>query len=222
MPVASDAYYTILHDTELTGQVYGYDPDGDAITAQLVSGPSHGSLTFHANGSFTYTPNQRFVGSDSFTFTWTDGLVSDTVAHVWIEVYNHAPIAWGEEYVIAANAAWQLEAPGLLANDWDWDGDSLSVLLDQTAGIRLDPAPEPSASWSVELQPHGLVVVAPPPDWEGTMEIPYHVTDGVHTSGPAILRLRVNSGPLPRDDVYIVPEDEDLVIADPAQGVLAN
>ncbi|MDW7994385.1 MAG: Ig-like domain-containing protein [Gemmatales bacterium] len=99
-PVASDAYYTILHDTELTGQVYGQDPDGDAITAQLVSGPSHGDLDFHSDGSFTYTPYERFVGSDSFTFTWSDGISPGNPATVWINVYNNAPVASDAQYTI--------------------------------------------------------------------------------------------------------------------------
>ncbi|MCS7160163.1 MAG: hypothetical protein RMI91_15115 [Gemmatales bacterium] len=42
-----------MHDTELSGQVYGYDPDGDAITAQLVNGPLRGDLDFQADNSFS-------------------------------------------------------------------------------------------------------------------------------------------------------------------------
>ena len=77
----------MLHDRELTGQVYGYDPDGDTITAQVVSGPSHGTLTFNADGSFTYMPNTHYVGADSFTYTWSDGLTSGNTATVFVEVY---------------------------------------------------------------------------------------------------------------------------------------
>ncbi len=36
-PYAYDASFSVLHDRELTGQVYGYAPDGDAITVQLFS-----------------------------------------------------------------------------------------------------------------------------------------------------------------------------------------
>jgi sugar lactone lactonase YvrE len=55
-PYAYDASFSVLHDRELTGSVYGYDPDGDAITAQLVSGPTNGTLTLNPDGTFTYTP----------------------------------------------------------------------------------------------------------------------------------------------------------------------
>ena len=36
------------------------DPDGDPLTAVLVTGPSHGTLTLNANGSFTYTPAANY------------------------------------------------------------------------------------------------------------------------------------------------------------------
>jgi VCBS repeat-containing protein len=45
------------------------DPDGDAMTAALASEPTHGTVTLNANGSFTFTPDAGFVGTDSFTYT---------------------------------------------------------------------------------------------------------------------------------------------------------
>ena len=45
------------------------DPDASStLTAVLVSGPSHGTLTLNADGSFTYTPAANFNGDDSFTY----------------------------------------------------------------------------------------------------------------------------------------------------------
>jgi hypothetical protein len=61
--------FSVLHDRELVGQLYGYDADGDAMTAQLVSGPTNGTLTLNPDGSFTYIPNTHYVGRDSFTYT---------------------------------------------------------------------------------------------------------------------------------------------------------
>ena len=62
------------------------DPDGDPLTAVLVTGPSHGSLTLNANGSFSYTPAANFAGSDSFTYRASDGTVSSSPATVTITV----------------------------------------------------------------------------------------------------------------------------------------
>jgi hypothetical protein len=89
-----------LHDRRLTGSANGYDPDGDAITAQLVSGPANGTLTFHPDGTFTYTPNTYYVGTDSFTYTWSDGLTSGNTATVVIDVYNNAPYAYDASFSV--------------------------------------------------------------------------------------------------------------------------
>ena len=62
------------------------DADGDTLTAVLVTGPSHGSLTLNANGSFTYTPAADFTGSDSFTYKANDGTADSNVATVNITV----------------------------------------------------------------------------------------------------------------------------------------
>jgi VCBS repeat-containing protein len=57
------------------------DPDGDALFAQQVSGPAHGTLTLNANGSFTYTPAPGYSGSDGFSYRAFDGVAySDAVA----------------------------------------------------------------------------------------------------------------------------------------------
>ncbi|MDW7995979.1 MAG: Ig-like domain-containing protein [Gemmatales bacterium] len=139
-PVASDAYYTILHDTELTGQVYGYDPDGDAITAHLVSGTSQGTLDFRPDGSFIYTPNERCIGTDTFTFRWLDGAANSNVATVHIIVFNNAPVAQDDIYTdqdlqyphFEEDTDYQLPDDGwltarvsFLENDGDPDGDSI-------------------------------------------------------------------------------------------------
>src|SRR5262245_60816656 len=71
-PVADNDSYNVNEDNVLTVVVPGVldgdtDADGDPLSAVLVSGPLNGSLSLNANGSFTYTPNANFNGSDSFT-----------------------------------------------------------------------------------------------------------------------------------------------------------
>ena len=58
------------------------DSDGDTLTATLGTGPSHGSLTLNSDGSFAYTPNSGWSGSDSFTYTDSDGVLSSSAATV--------------------------------------------------------------------------------------------------------------------------------------------
>jgi len=60
--------------------------DGDSLTAILVDGPTHGSLTFRQDGSFTYTPSGGYLGADSFTYRARDGQVDSNVATVQLRV----------------------------------------------------------------------------------------------------------------------------------------
>jgi Ca2+-binding RTX toxin-like protein len=61
--------------------------DGFNLNGELVSGPDYGSLTFNANGGFTYTPDSNFLGIDGFTYRAVDGVLGD-LGQVVIEVGN--------------------------------------------------------------------------------------------------------------------------------------
>jgi VCBS repeat-containing protein len=90
-PVASNDSYTTNQGQPLNEAAPGVlandtDPEGDTLTAQLVSGPSHGTLMLNGNGSFTYTPNANYNGADSFTYKANDGTADSNPATVSITV----------------------------------------------------------------------------------------------------------------------------------------
>lgn len=90
-PVAADDTYSTAPDTALTVPapgVLGNDTDGDndGLTAVLVNNPGNGTLNLNADGSFTYTPNAGFTGSDSFTYQANDGKEDSNVATVTMTV----------------------------------------------------------------------------------------------------------------------------------------
>jgi VCBS repeat-containing protein len=62
------------------------DPEGDPLTALLVSDVSNGTLTLNADGSFSYTPDADFTGTDSFTYKANDGELDSDPATVTIIV----------------------------------------------------------------------------------------------------------------------------------------
>jgi len=74
-PVANPDSYTTNEDTTAVGNVLTNDTDvdGDTLTASLVTGVSHGTLTLNPNGTFSYTPNLNYNGPDSFTYQASDG-----------------------------------------------------------------------------------------------------------------------------------------------------
>jgi hypothetical protein len=62
------------------------DADGDLLFATLLSGPEHGTLEFYSDGSFDYTPNAGFIGTDRFTYRLSDGQLLSEPATVMIVV----------------------------------------------------------------------------------------------------------------------------------------
>ncbi len=78
------------------------DADGDPLTANLVAGPSHGTLWWLGpDGDFMYYPDEQFVGTDSFTYQANDGAVNSWTTTVMIDVTNAAPDAVADSYVMA-------------------------------------------------------------------------------------------------------------------------
>jgi VCBS repeat-containing protein len=95
-PTAEPDSYATEEDTVLSANVLSNDSDpdsGDTLTAVVVNGPTNGELDLNADGSFTYTPNADFNGTDSFTYRASDGSADSNVATVTITVtpVNDAP-----------------------------------------------------------------------------------------------------------------------------------
>ena len=62
------------------------DAGGDVLTAVLDTNTAHGSLTFNADGSFSYTPDSAFIGEDTFTYHANDGAANTSTVSVTIRV----------------------------------------------------------------------------------------------------------------------------------------
>src|SRR4029077_5856072 len=108
------------------------DVDGDPLSALLVSGPSHGTLSLGSNGSFSYTPAANYNGGDSFVYQVNDGTADSNLATVSLTItpVNDAPAATAESYTTAEDTALVVNAAsGLLAHATDIDGDALSAVL---------------------------------------------------------------------------------------------
>ncbi|KAF5425403.1 MAG: subtilisin/minor extracellular protease Epr, partial [Candidatus Methanocomedens sp.] len=90
-PVAVNDEYSVNEDGILNVPGTGVldndsDADGDTLTAIIVSDVSSGILSLNTDGSFTYTPNSYFAGTDSFTYTANDGTADSNIATVTITV----------------------------------------------------------------------------------------------------------------------------------------
>ena len=81
------------------GSVSAFDIDNDPLTYSLLTEPSHGmvAITDSSAGTFTYSPTVNYNGSDSFTFTSSDGTLLDTAkVSLTINSVNDSPLAFEE------------------------------------------------------------------------------------------------------------------------------
>jgi hypothetical protein len=90
-PVAVNDSYSSIEGQTLTVAAPGVlsndsSPGGLSLTAHQLGNPANGTAALNANGSFTYTPNAGFTGSDSFTYQASDGSLNSNTATVTITV----------------------------------------------------------------------------------------------------------------------------------------
>jgi hypothetical protein len=91
-PLAVDDSYTVLEDRVLAVDVADgvlandTDAESDPLTAILSTGPATGTLTFNDDGSFEYSPDADFNGTDSFTYVANDGTSDSAEATVTITI----------------------------------------------------------------------------------------------------------------------------------------
>jgi hypothetical protein len=94
-PVAANDIFAVAQDTTLTANGVldnDWDADGDVLSTSVISGPAHGTLALNTNGSFIYTPEAGFVGTDSFVYQASDGHGAADTASVGIAVSSSAPV----------------------------------------------------------------------------------------------------------------------------------
>lgn len=72
-PSASDSEISLDEDTEYSGAFNFTDPDGDSLSYSVVSEAANGVIDLDSSGSYTYTPNPDFYGTDSVTVRVSDG-----------------------------------------------------------------------------------------------------------------------------------------------------
>jgi len=202
-PSASDDTYATDEDTQLDVSAPGVfendgtPGDGNVLCVGSVDKSNlHGSLDWNADGSFSYSPPANYHGAgsgNSFTYTMYEvaadaacegnngstGTVEITVTSV-----NDAPSAKADSFQALKNETLVINAPGVLANDGDIDGDSL------TAAKVNNPI-------------HGVVVLAadgsfsytPTTNFTGIDTFSYKASDGQDTSPTRVVTITVSSVP---------------------------
>ncbi|EIY6410342.1 tandem-95 repeat protein [Vibrio parahaemolyticus] len=200
---------TVVEDTPTIIKVLGNDTfegDGKVVSLDANNGPANGTVSVNPDGSVTYTPNDNYHGTDSFTYIVTSGGVSEsTTVSVDVTPVNDAPVAKDD---IATTQEDTVVTIDVLPNDTDVDGDKLSI---QSATV-------PEAQGKVEIV-DGKLVFTPAENFNGDAEITYTVTDGQLTDEAKVTVTvnPVNDAPTIKvDAVESITEDAvstDTVVA---------
>lgn len=168
--------------------VLGNDTPEGSVAATQPTSPAHGDVVLAADGSFTYTPDAGWYGSDAFTYRAYDGYTLSAPATVKVTVtpVNHAPVAVADAASGAQDTSLTVAAPGVLGNDTDADGDAL------TADLVAGPA-----HGVLELHADGGYTYRPSAGWHGSDTFTYRAYDGTAYSAPALVALTINAPPSP-------------------------
>jgi uncharacterized protein (TIGR03437 family) len=177
-PVAQPQQLTLLEDTTQALTLSASDPDGDALSYNVVRGPAHGYLR-GTGANLVYVPNADYYGDDQFEFRANDGKLGSMAATVRLTInpVNDPPQIEisGERLLLVGQFANLLIRMG----DPDWLGNGLPPQLtliptDLPEGARISPTQNFVAIPGQPFDTRGLIWVPTAP---GTYTIGFTVTD---------------------------------------------
>lgn len=182
LPLGTDDSYSVDEESTLTVPAPGVlTNDACATSVSLVANASNGALTLNPDGSFNYSPNADFFGTDTFTYRASQGAVtdaSDTTVTITVNGMPDAPVASDDQFGGSQGRTLRIGKPGVLGNDVDVDMDVLSAVLVSSP-----------VTGTLTLNTDGSFVWEPPASFEGTQTFSYQATDGTLSSGTAVVTL---------------------------------
>ena len=215
-----DDDFTIDEDTTLSvsaadGLLANDTTTSGDVTIQVTDSTDNGVLVVSDDGSFTYTPNADFNGVDDFVYEVTSGS-STSSANVVINVTAVADVPTAVDDTFELNEDQTLTRTvggSVLANDINPDGGDLiaSVVEDVRGGL-------------LTFSDDGSFVYVPNPDFAGSDDFTYEITDanGVTDQATVTLEVRpVNDPPVANDASFSATENQTLAV-DAVMGLLAG
>ena len=228
-PVAVGDSYSLDEDSSLsepavTGVLANdIDIDGDPLIAVLNTDVSDGVLVLNANGSFDYTPDPDFRGTDSFTYYANDGITNSLLpatVTITIDPMNDTPVAVDDGSAIAPIVTNEDVAVNVavLVNDLGLGDTPLTVTIASQG-----------SNGTAAVQGNNTITYTPNANYNGPDSFEYTVTDTsqglpeVVESSTATVYVNmtpVNDPPVAVSDSYSLDEDTSLTVTAP--GVLGN
>jgi large repetitive protein len=184
-PTAVADTATTAEDTPVTVNVLANDTDSDtpraSLSVALATSPAHGTAVVNADGTVTYTPGANWYGQDTFTYTVTDGTLSDVgTVTVTVTPVNDTPVANDDTATIVSTTP--MFSGNVLDNDTDPDADLLTVT---------DPRVVTTGLGTVQIFANGDYAYFPRPSSSGVDVFSYTVSDPSGATATATLTITV-------------------------------
>ncbi len=207
-PVAADDTFaalegTVLNVTAALGLLSNdEDADNDGLVVTQINGVdvvggqliqlSDGDLTINGDGSFSFAVDAGFNGSQSFAYTVSDNTDGTDTANVTINTTS-APVAADDAYTVDTDVSLVVDAAsGLLANDTDADGDTLSVA--EINGVAVTNGETVTlANGDLTINTDGSFTFAPDAGFSGDQAFAYTVSDGQGGTATATSTVTVDA-----------------------------
>jgi gliding motility-associated-like protein len=136
-PVLENDTYTLLEDSTLSSIFLtpgDFDPDSTVLVIDTipVSGPSNGTITINADGSFVYVPDPNFNGSDTIVIQICDSgyplpaLCGKDTLVMNVDAVNDPPVIVNERIILLMDST----ASGNILQNGDFDPDSTNLSID--------------------------------------------------------------------------------------------
>jgi len=184
-PVARDTAFAPSEDVALSKTLPASDPDLDALTYTVTSGPFHGDISgFDANtGAFTYQSDLNFNGPDSLFFEVFDGAATSAIALVLLPVapVNDPPVAASNSHSASEDTPLAIGAMPVT------DVDDVAWTVSHTSGPFNGSVSDFNAA-------AGSFTYTPNLSYVGPDSVFYQADDGEAPSNVALVRINVTQG----------------------------
>lgn len=180
-PTATGASYTFNEDNSIVVKPQRSDVDGDATTLTLASAPTMGTATLSGD-AVTYTPFANANGSDSFTFSASDGKVSSAPATISLTInpVNDVPTVINTDLMTDEDVPLEMTVDTLGASDID--GDAMTLVVSS-----------PSYYGTVTGSGTATLIYSPGANYNGSESITYRAMDNSGAySATATVTITIN------------------------------
>ncbi|MBI2375884.1 MAG: tandem-95 repeat protein, partial [Deltaproteobacteria bacterium] len=216
-PSIDDQEFTTQEDVLLTLAAPGLlsqarDPEGDPLVVRLTSQGNKGYAVVELDGALSYSPFENVSGTDQLGVEVSDGeLTGSGFVTIHIVERDDPPAAIDDRYSMFEDQLLTVDAPGVLFNDREPDGEPLRASL----------AAGPSHG-TLSFAEAGNFAYRPFRNFAGTDAFRYLLSDP-HSSSEATVTIEVTPIDDPCvafNDAYSLDEDSTLEVSGP--GIVAN